>query len=1310
MKRLIFLTFLLFAVAFLWGVTEETASFKAFLYGNTNQTEYDNWMSHIAEGVAYPNYNLYANWDRQTRGFGAFKRPTNRDLNNWQAVVNQFLNDEYDLAQATLDTTGIPYQIVKFNDTDTGRIYYMLRELINMNHNDNNGTPDSYDDEHGAFTYGWGIFVINTNATHPIIVHVVHPADDFIAPPVACKAFLEWNAKALMINGAGREVAWDSTSTNPTYNNSLSASDPSRNSNHPFTRFYNQLATKLRVSMNHREFGVQLHSFDWNRHDGFNACQISPGKAGLYANLPIRDLSNSHLDMMNQTPYITLPANTVGTHDNVLVTDYYCVEYNTHSIPYVQDGLSENITNYMDLPGFNENRQMVKSRESWNDYDLFEPFFHIEMDELPRCYTQNMNNYRWFYAYNLQTNQWDLDHTYDNTLAYYQVWINAITPVLDDLFAPNDNQSPVAPTNLSIKNQSYSEITLEWTPASDHDFYSYEILKSTEPIANGNYTIFNKFNDQKLSAQAFNEIIVDSLQLAQNYYFAIRARDYHNNVSEISNEVSAFTGSAKITSFFTVGKDHNVYLKWTANSQIHNRGFSVLRANSENGIYSSVGDYTTHANLAGSTQSGLAYIFNDVSAENGNTYFYKIAAVDSSGNQYVQNYPTQACPYPIYRLEIRNNTNTIGDTLSFSMNQLAGDGFDNYYDIVKSGTQTSRPVYATFFESDYYPDTNKKLSQNTKGFYDPDQEIKSWLAQVACSVVQETLSVSLANYPRNGEKVYLIESSTNTYYDLTSDTLTYVVTSTGLKNFTLQWGNLVPRINFNYTANQYLLGGDVFNIGWSTAHNSLIDSLALYIKNDTDSIFISSGLPYNVVSFQWMAPPADTLLNARFGMRVYQKDGTTLDYFSAYTIGIFPTSFTYTHEAGNYLVSNPSVDYIDVVFSVWGANSALFSYSPSGYTNDMLFSHGVGYWLTLPAYNNYSSQAQIRRTAEDHLLVNAGWNIVPNLHINPYHIYDLSFTYNNNTYNYLEAIQYQLISSRGYTYDNGYVIMDEVKAMESFLMYSFVDNLTVKFSPYNQGENISLVPSNMYSTIKFFSPVGESDQITVGTNPQCGDGFDILFDLPEPLTKPFTPNIEVSLTKNPDFGVYTALNQEMRSPMSNILADTLSYLFTINQVGNATVNVVLDSSYSQIPEGYNVKVFLNNQTYDLTYGEQFTLPADLQYPATGMIIVENEYVHNSPEQPGFKNYLYSNYPNPFNPETNISFSLAKSAKVSLEIYNIKGQKVYSLADKQIYKAGNHNLLWHGDNSSHKKVASGIYFYRLSVDNKVINTKKMILIK
>ena len=87
----------------------------------------------------------------------------------------------------------------------------------------------------------------------------------------------------------------------------------------------------------------------------------------------------------------------------------------------------------------------------------------------------------------------------------------------------------------------------------------------------------------------------------------------------------------------------------------------------------------------------------------------------------------------------------------------------------------------------------------------------------------------------------------------------------------------------------------------------------------------------------------------------------------------------------------------------------------------------------------------------------------------------------------------------------------------------------------------------------------------------------------------------------------------------------------------------------------------------------------------------------------------TNYPNPFNPETTISFSIPEASKIELSIYNIKGQKVKIIVDDEFEK-GTHNIIWNGEDSNDKQVGSGVYFYKLKVNGKDKSVRKCLLLK
>lgn len=88
--------------------------------------------------------------------------------------------------------------------------------------------------------------------------------------------------------------------------------------------------------------------------------------------------------------------------------------------------------------------------------------------------------------------------------------------------------------------------------------------------------------------------------------------------------------------------------------------------------------------------------------------------------------------------------------------------------------------------------------------------------------------------------------------------------------------------------------------------------------------------------------------------------------------------------------------------------------------------------------------------------------------------------------------------------------------------------------------------------------------------------------------------------------------------------------------------------------------------------------------------------------------LAPNYPNPFNPSTTIEFNLVENSEIELSLFDINGRKITELK-KGVLAKGTHKVVWKGTNYEGKKVASGIYFYRLISCGTNI-TRHMILMK
>jgi len=86
-----------------------------------------------------------------------------------------------------------------------------------------------------------------------------------------------------------------------------------------------------------------------------------------------------------------------------------------------------------------------------------------------------------------------------------------------------------------------------------------------------------------------------------------------------------------------------------------------------------------------------------------------------------------------------------------------------------------------------------------------------------------------------------------------------------------------------------------------------------------------------------------------------------------------------------------------------------------------------------------------------------------------------------------------------------------------------------------------------------------------------------------------------------------------------------------------------------------------------------------------------------------------NFPNPFNPTTEIVFSIHIDSKVEISVYNIKGQKIITLANNE-FSQGSHSIVWNGDDETNNPVGSGIYYYILNVNGKTEAVNKCLLLK
>jgi|GEM_PF-2448171 len=148
----------------------------------------------------------------------------------------------------------------------------------------------------------------------------------------------------------------------------------------------------------------------------------------------------------------------------------------------------------------------------------------------------------------------------------------------------------------------------------------------------------------------------------------------------------------------------------------------------------------------------------------------------------------------------------------------------------------------------------------------------------------------------------------------------------------------------------------------------------------------------------------------------------------------------------------------------------------------------------------------------------------------------------------------------------------------------------------------------------------------------------------------------------------------------------LTVIDTLSLGENDSVAIVLDSGLTSGPD-----IVTQHSFFDL-----------VQEDKIGQIVLSVE----EPASP--RDFtLFQNFPNPFNPATTITYHLAKSANVSLRIYNLLGERVRTLVN-QAQPPGDRSVSWDGRDDAGRLANSGLYIYRLETENAVMNHKMLFL--
>jgi len=211
--------------------------------------------------------------------------------------------------------------------------------------------------------------------------------------------------------------------------------------------------------------------------------------------------------------------------------------------------------------------------------------------------------------------------------------------------------------------------------------------------------------------------------------------------------------------------------------------------------------------------------------------------------------------------------------------------------------------------------------------------------------------------------------------------------------------------------------------------------------------------------------------------------------------------------------------------------------------------------------------------------------------------------------------------------------------------------------------------------------------------------------------------VEVDFVYNPDPVLDPPVNLAVVSNPEDDFA-TFTWEAPTERISVEVVDHNIESTRDLI--GYNVYLDsdLQGDTSDLVWeftdlenGVEYMVGVEAVYDEGISDLVEISFTYTGVEGDDIviiATKLHGNYPNPFNPVTNIAYSIKTAGRVTIEVYNLRGQLVKTLVN-EVKETGAYTALWNGKDNSNKSVSSGVYFYKMKTQD-YNSTRKMILMK
>jgi len=638
----------------------------------------------------------------------------------------------------------------------------------------------------------------------------------------------------------------------------------------------------------------------------------------------------------------------------------------------------------------------------------------------------------------------------------------------------------------------------------------------------------------------------------------------------------------------------------------------------------------------------------------------------------------------------------------------ATEDYDVCFDLVKPPLPPSEYVSIFFPHEEWHHPLNDNFRTDIRNYIDLEDQQQIWTMKIIADQ-PGTIDVgfSLSNVPN---QIIIVEDvQTGNQFGIVDNDVLSIDYFEGEYTFFVYAGPTSPMtIELLSPIEPVILeSGTTMQLEWQLNHPEIVNQTTLYWVNNETSETTEIIELTDETSFEWVIPNLCNINDIKLLIEVTDDFGNLSTLESSFPIVIGGNPLTRELSAGWHLWGIPlyltSCQTDSVLYDLIPPFYS-FGYNEGGYFINDEITTGNAYWLGLTDSAVISVAGEfIYPDYPFHL--NSGWNLVSNPFILSVSKDNLVFSDGTSSKYWHEAVSSGWIADVMYCwYENSYSSTDDIAPWNGYWLGT-TRELDVVFQ-VSSSPVVNNHRNDWQITFSAISTSGFTDNMTIlGCNQSASDSYDFN-DIPEPPLPPLT-DFRLSFIHN-DWN-YILGNSFASDIKAEIISNEIKIWYL---TGNSNTNVLLNWNLSQFPDDLNLLLVTDYHYYNLRDFNDITLSAE-EFQSF-QIWVSFQEITPSDSNNTPLNALYQNYPNPAsvsnkkNPLTTITFSLSQEESVKLEIYNLKGQLVNTLINKNM-RQGYHDVIWTGLNSDGNAVSTGLYLYRLKTDT-FNSVKKMLILK